>query len=141
MFLVSLRTLLRDRRVAFTIVGGINTLNGFLLYVLLYGVFSFPYAVALPTAYVLAAVCAFYLHRRFVFRVTGHVVRDLVRFLLVNAGGLALNELLLTLAVEVVGLNPILGQLVSGALTMVVSFIGHREFSFRRSSQLKGQPG
>lgn len=141
MFPPWIRALLRDHRVAFVVVGGINTVIGFLLYVAFVDLASFPYLVALPTSYVAASFIAFWLHRHFVFRVRGHVLRDLFRFILVNIGALVVNEILLTLAVEVVGLNPIIGQLAATAVTVVLSFLGHRDFSFRRPRQLKGQAG
>lgn len=135
----SLLALVRDPRVAFLIVGGLNTVIGFVFYIALLDLASVPYAAALPAAYLAATVVAFVLHRRFVFRVRGHAARDLFRFLLVNLGALAVNEVLLTLAVREVGLNPVVGQLVAAALTMMISFIGHRNFSFRRPRHTEGQ--
>ena len=51
------------------------------------------------------------LYRRFVFRVRGHVWRDLGRFELVNLGALAVNAALLPVFVEVFGF-PVLAYLI-----------------------------
>jgi putative flippase GtrA len=127
--------LIRDQRVAFVIVGGVNTLVG-LGWFLLFNHFAGPYAGymgALVLAHVCAVLCAFVLHRRLVFKVRGHVLLDLARFELVNLGALGVNAVLLPFFVEVVGLPVVLAQIVSTAITIVTTYLGHRWFSFRRS--------
>lgn len=124
----------RDQRLAFLIVGGVNTALGtgfFVMWQLLVGA-RIGYLGSLGLAHVSAVLCAFALYRRLVFRVRGHLLRDLGRFELVNLTSLAVNAALLPVAVEVVGLPPIVGQLAVTAVTTVVSFFGHRDFSFRR---------
>lgn len=127
--------LIRDQRVAFVIVGGINTVNGFTLFVvfhLLFGDGFVHYMSALFAASAIAMAIAFNLHRRFVFRVRGHVLRDFGRFLMVNLGMLGLNAVLLPFLVEVVRLPVILAQVAATVVIIVVSYVGHRSFSFRR---------
>ncbi len=72
------------------------------------------------------------LHRRFVFRVRGHVWLDLARFEVVNLAALGLNAVLLPLLVEVAGLPVILAQVVAGGLAVIGTYFGHLLFSFRR---------
>ncbi len=125
----------RDQRVAFILVGGTNTVVGALWFI----AFQFliqpiaGYMAVLLCAHVAAVLCAFVLYRNFVFRVRGHVLRDLARFELVNLTALAINAALLPLLVEVVKLPVLLSQLLITAGTMLVSFFGHRGFSFRRT--------
>jgi putative flippase GtrA len=127
--------LIRDQRVAFLIVGGVNTLIGlgwFLLFHRLVGQVV-GYMGTLVLAHVGAVLCAFVLHRRFVFRVRGQVLVDLARFELVNLGALAANAVLLPVFVELVGLQVILAQIISTFISVVTTYVGHRGFSFRRS--------
>ncbi|RHA38911.1 GtrA family protein [Cellulomonas rhizosphaerae] len=129
--------LVRDRRVAFLIVGGINTFLGtawFILFQTMFGdsLGTFTYLVSLLCAHVAAVLTAFVLYRRFVFRVRGHVWVDLARFEVVNLTALGINALALPFVVEVVGLKPIAAQLVITCVTAVISYLGHRDFSFRR---------
>jgi putative flippase GtrA len=127
--------LVRDRRIAFILVGGFNTVNGFLVFVLfhiLLGDGFVRYMAAMLGSHVVAVLCAFVLHRRFVFRVRGHVLLDLARFEMVNLGALAANAVLLPVFVEIVGTPVVLGQLLAGGLTVVGSYAGHSLFSFRR---------
>lgn len=130
--------LVRDQRVAFLLVGALNTANGFVLFVcfhLLLGDGFVRYMTTLLLSHVVAVVCAFFLHRRFVFRVRGHLLLDAVRFEVVNLGGLALNAALLPLFVEVAGLDVLVAQLVVTVAVVVLSYLGHSLFSFRRSAE------
>lgn len=129
--------LVRDRRVAFLIVGGINTLMGtfwFILYQSLLGdrFGQYTYMLSLLCAHVCAVLTAFVLYRRFVFRVRGHVWLDLWRFEVVNLGALGINALALPFVVQVVGLPPIPAQLAVTCVTALITYFGHRDFSFRR---------
>ena len=127
--------LVADRRVAYLIVGVFNTANAFLLFIVAQWILgdSFAgYMSSLLISHVLGVLCAFVLHRRFVFRVRGHVWLDLARFEVVNLAALGLNAVLLPLLVEVAGLPVILAQVVAGGLAVIGTYFGHLLFSFRR---------
>ena len=126
--------LVRDQRVAFLVIGGVNTLIGlgwFLLFHRLVGGVV-GYLGTLLLAHVCSVLCAFVLHRRLVFRVRGNVLTDLGRFELVNLGGLGLNAVALTFFVEVAGLPVVLSQVLATVFSVVGTYLGHRTFSFRR---------
>lgn len=123
-----------DQRVAFIGVGAFNTVLGALLFVgleLTLGRVA-GYMIVLIIAHGLAVICAFFMHRRFVFRVQGNVLIDFIRFETVHLGALGINAVLLPLLVEVGGLPVIPSQFLIVGVTAVVSFFGHRHFSFRR---------
>ncbi|HEY0188603.1 MAG TPA: GtrA family protein [Cellulomonas sp.] len=129
--------LIKDRRVAFLIVGGINTVLGtawFVVFEKLFGehLGTYGYLASLLAAHVAAVLCAFVLHRRLVFRVRGHVWLDLARFEVVNLSALGINLVALPFVVEVVGMSPIPGQLLVTCVTALATYVGHRDFSFRR---------
>lgn len=126
--------LVRDQRVAFVLVGATNTVVGALWFIAFQLLIQDPlgYMAVLACAHVASVLCAFVLYRRFVFRVRGHVLRDLGRFELVNLGALAVNAALLPLLVEVAHLPVLASQLIIAAGTVLISFFGHRDFSFRR---------
>jgi putative flippase GtrA len=73
------------------------------------------------------------MHRRFVFRVRGHVLRDLVRFESVYLTALGINAVALPVLVEL-GLPRIPAQTIIVAFTMLLNYFGHRHFSFRRGA-------
>ena len=127
--------LVRDQRVAFLLVGGMNTAIGalwFMLFLWLLPGGPAGYLSALACAHVAAVLCAFVLYRRFVFKVTGHVWRDLARFELVNLTTLAFNFATLPVLVEVLGWPVLPSQFAIAGVTVVYSCFSHRGFSFRR---------
>ncbi len=129
--------IVKDQRIAFLLVGATNTVIGtgwFVFFEMLVG-HRFGYISSLLMAHVAAVLCAFWLYRWFVFRVHGHVWRDLARFEVVNLTSLGINLVCLPFVVEVVGLSPIPAQLLITLITMMVSFFGHKRFSFRRTPE------
>ncbi len=129
--------IVRDQRVAFLVVGGINTAVGAGWFIAFQALVEarLGYVVVLLCAHVAAVLSAFVLYRRFVFHVVGHVWRDLWRFELVNVSALGVNLALLPVLVELVGLPVLPAQLSITAATMLISFFGHRGFSFRRDPE------
>lgn len=127
--------IIRDQRVAFLIVGGTNTAIGAVWFVLFLSLFprgTVGYLGALLCAHIAAVLCAFVLYRRFVFQVTGHVLRDLARFELVNLSTLVFNFAVLPVLVEVFGWPVLPSQFAIAGVTVVYSWFAHRGFSFRR---------
>jgi putative flippase GtrA len=123
----------RDQRVAFLIVGGINTVVGFLCFagfLLLVG--KQRYLVALLCAHVVAVLIAFVLYRFAVFKVRGHVLADLWRFETVYLSALAVNFVVLPMLVEIAHLPVLLAQALIVLVTSVMSWVGHKHYSFRR---------
>jgi len=135
--------LINDQRVAFLVVGGINTVVGFAIFVACSesvgqvvdhrsGTVAGT-LVTLGISHVLGVLFAFVMHRRFVFRVQGHLLRDLARFWSVYLVAGAINLVALPLLVEL-GLHRIPAQAIIVAASTVLSYFGHRHFSFRRSA-------
>lgn len=144
-----LRELLADRRVRFLLVGGFNTVFAFLLFAALEatagraldraGNLVAGSLVPLLGSYAVAILVAFALYRRLVYRVHGHVLRDLGRFVSVYVVSITLNAVLLPLLVAV-GVPRLGAQALLVVLITVVSYVGHGRFSFRRGSPGEGDP-
>lgn len=126
----------RRQEVGFALIGAFNTVFGMALTVFWLWLLpdSWPTAVSVVLAYAIGVVTAFVLHRTLVFRVRGRVLRDFLGFVAVNSGGLLLNVVLLSLAVDVAGLPAIPSAVVVMAVVAVASFFGHRHISFRRAA-------
>jgi putative flippase GtrA len=128
--------LVRDQRIAFLMVGAVNTAVGFGWFVLFEITVGrvWGYLASLAFAHVFSVLCAFVLYRRFVFRVRGHVWRDLGRFELVYLVSISVNFVLLPILVEIGHLPPLLAQFLIVFVTTLISYFGHRGFSFRRTA-------
>ncbi|OBJ55181.1 GtrA family protein [Mycobacterium asiaticum] len=134
--------IIRDQRVAFLVVGVFNTIIGFAIFIAAsetvghfvdqrYGEVAGS-VVTVIVMHVLSVLSAFVLHRRFVFRVRGHVFRDLLRFWSVYLTAGAINLIALPVMVEL-GVARIPAQVIIVAVTTLLTYFAHRHFSFRRS--------
>lgn len=135
--------IVKDQRIAFLVVGAANTAIGFGWFTLFNHLFSglrFGYMLALLCAHVCATLCAFFLYRGLVFRVHGKVLLDLMRFWSVYLVSLGINALVLPALVEGLGWNPLASQAVIVLITTVLSYVGHKNFSFRRSATPEVNP-
>jgi putative flippase GtrA len=129
--LLRVRALLEREEVRFLIVGVVNTIVGYGLFALF--LMFFGYLVSLYLSYAMAVSLAFVLHRRFTFRVRGNVLVDFVRFVGVYVVSLAVNSVVLPVLVELVGLHPLVAQGAALVITTLISYVGHKWFSFRRA--------
>jgi len=122
-------------KIRFFIVGGFNTIIGLGAF----AVFQFlsngalHEVVVLLLAHLVASSIAFVLHRRVVFRVSGQIVVDYVRFQSIYVIPLSINAIVLPLLVRVGGVNVYLAQLLFTVVSVCISYIGHKYFSFRRA--------
>lgn len=126
--------IVKDRRLAFLIVGGANTVIGFALFALFEVTIGqlWGYMATLAFAHVTSVICAFFLYRHLVFRVRGHFWLDLARFESVYLVAIAVNAVLLPVLVEFAGFAPIVAQGLIVFVTTMISYLGHSRFSFRR---------
>jgi len=127
-----------DQRIRFLAVGGVNTVVGYLIYaVLAQWVFQnvfLGYLISLAISYAISITLAFVLYRRFVFVVKGNVFVDFLRFVSVYAVSILANAVALPFLVEVFGMNPLIAQAIVLVVTTIISFLGHKHFSFRRAA-------
>jgi len=137
--------IVRDQRVAFLLVGGLNTVLGtgwFIVFQLLFDrmhIGRFDYMISLVCAQAASIMCSFIMQRTLVFRVHGNFWLDFVRFASVSMSALGINLVLLPFFVEVFSMPKIPAQLLATAIIAVSTYFAHREFSFRRKRATTAQ--
>ena len=89
------------------------------------------YMIAILIAQAVIISLAFPTYRRLIFRSTGPWRRDLPRFVGVWAGGFLAGVVATPALVELVGLDPLLAQVIAVGAVAVLSYLGHRFVSFR----------
>ena len=132
-----LRLLFDDERARFLVVGGINTIFGYAIFALLFVTagHTIGYLGSLYVSYAVGVSLAFVLHRRVTFRAHetgGNPVLDFLRFASVYVVSLAVNTIGLPLLVELGHLPALLAQAIMVVVTTIISYVGHKYFSFRR---------
>lgn len=117
--------------VKFGIVGVSNTLLFFATYTLLLKVFGVWYLAASGIGFAVGAVNGFLLNRAWTFK--GHEGDALtpLRWCVVQGFGLALNEGLLYLCVDGIGLDKLIGQAIAIAVVVVITFFANRAWTFK----------
>lgn len=133
-----LSRLIKDKRVLFLLVGGVNTLVGTLWFVVFDVLLGhrwngWGHYPALVLTYVFAILCAFVLYRKVVFRVHGHVWRDLIRFASVYVMAFFINLVLLAVLVNGLHWPAIVSQFLIVFVTTTLSWLGHSNYSFART--------
>lgn len=133
-----LRRVLGDKRIRFVLAGGLNTAFGFACFVAYQHTVGthWGYMWTLALTHVTSVLFAFATHRSFVFQVSGRLLADLWRFESVYLTALGLNAVLLPSLVELGGVPVLVAQAAITCLNVLVSWLGHSRFSFRRPSAL-----
>lgn len=130
--------LLGSEKTRFLVVGAINTLISYLLFVLFFWLSGRSnYFLAYLLSFAIALLIGFSLQRIFVFRVKGQLLLDFLRYSLVQFVSFAANAALLTFLVELLFFDPLIAQALSLGLTVTASYLAHRHFSFRRKTSSK----
>lgn len=129
-----LTKIIKDEKVRFLAVGGFNTAFGFTMFVVFQSTVGHVvgYIVSLYLAHIVASCVAFVLYRRVVFDVRGAVLLDFVRFQGVYVVPLLANTMALPLLVSLGGWNVYAAQGIMVVFLTVISYLGHKFFSFRR---------
>lgn len=129
-----LKRLLTDQRSLFLFVGAANTLFATLLFsglVLVFGA-GVPSVVSLVMAWAVSLLTGFFAHRILVFRVSGRMLPDFLRYASVTYVSLLINIGALALLADVMGLPPIPVQIGIVLFAVLFNYFGHKFFSFRR---------
>ena len=128
--------------VRYLMVGVWNTVFGYSLYALLTALLMprvrFGYIYASVASNLLAITLAYFCYKFFIFKTQGHYLAEWLRCIVVYGSALLPGLVLLPLLVE--GLHTgfhlgrsapyVAGALLTG-LTVIYSFLGHKNFSFR----------
>lgn len=125
-----------SEKTRFLIVGAWNTAFGYLafivLYLLLYRVLH--YLLIMVIAHFIAVCNAFVGHKYVVFRSGENVAGEFFRFNLSYGGTIVFGLIGMPIMVELLHLHPIAAQGILIVITVVLSYVLHKNISFRRRS-------
>ena len=126
----------KNEKIRFLFWGLINTFTGFLFFVILYWAIGKQLGsfVAVIGSYLLGSLVSFANFKYFVFKVKGHLVIDYLRFIVVYLPSLAINLIVLPFLLRATTINPYLAQAITLSILSILSYLGHKYFSFFRKS-------
>lgn len=118
------------------LVGILNTIVGYGSYVLLiyFGVY---YLLANVLSTIIGTAHSYVWNKFFTFKSKKKSFSELIRFLIVYAVQFFINIGLLKVLVDFVGMNKMLAGIPTLFVTTLISFLGHKYFSFRQLNQKK----
>ena len=118
----------------FLIVGGWNTVFGYAVFVALYALLhrSMHVTGIIAITYVIATLNNFLCYKWFVFRTSGRHVREYLRFTMVYVPAFLANLIVLPLALRSLDLNAYVVQAMFTFAVLVISYFGHKYWTFRR---------
>jgi putative flippase GtrA len=138
--------------VRYLMVGGFNTLFGYGLFALLNwllsGLGQYSYLLAAVLGNVVAITVAFLGYKWFVFRTRGHYLREWIRCVGVYGSTMVIGLVGLSILVPILRhhlVRPVLAPYAAGAMMtgvgVIISFLGHKNISFRRTISEDGPKG
>lgn len=130
-----LRLWSNSQKLRFLILGAWNSLFGYCSFALGYLLLHqwLQYVVIAVLAHVVAISQSFLTHKFLVFRSTGRWPAEFLRFNLTHLGTFLAGLAGLVLLVDGFNLHPLVAQAIVLAATVVVGYLAHARFSFRRA--------
>lgn len=122
-----------QQKTLYLFVGGWNTLFGFITYSLFYYFLSdtVHYLILLIPVNIISITNAYICYKLWVFKTVGNYLREYLRFYFVYGIGFIINLLLMAVLVELIYLNPIAAQAITAIVTVIISYLGHKNYSFK----------
>jgi putative flippase GtrA len=118
----------------YLLAGGANTVFGYGIYAALNyaltDLFPYAYLAAAVLGNIIAITLAYINYKFFVFKTKGNYLKEYLRFYVVYGFSLVLGLILLPFFVEVLLINSYLAGALLLPITVLISFIGHKNFSF-----------
>lgn len=108
--------------IKFIIVGGINTLNYYVLYLIFLQLIHFSYLVSHIVAFLISFVISFYLNCYFVYKVKP-TLKKFFAFPLTQVVNMGVQTLLLYVLVDQFDMSPVIAPLLGLIITIPITFI------------------
>ncbi|MCI2802597.1 GtrA family protein [Staphylococcus pettenkoferi] len=108
--------------IKFVIVGGINTFNYYVVYLLLLKVLNVQYLVSHITGFIVALIISYYLNCYFVYKVQP-TLRKFLQFPVTQLVNVGMQTLLLFIFVRFFHINSVIAPFAGLIITIPVTFI------------------
>lgn len=123
------------KKLRYLIVGGWNTLFGYVVGVLLYKKYNleYPVVVIAVASNIVAITMSFFTYKTLVFKTKGRLVKEYFRSYFVYGGSALISIFMLWAYVEKLGIQIEIAQALAIITTVVMSFFGHEKLTFKSS--------
>ena len=125
-----INNLFEDKKVRFLFVGVLNTIFGYAVYAL-FIYLKMHYFLAQLLSSILAIAHSYLWNKYFTFRSPGGSASEIIRFVSVYAVSYLLNMGILFVSIEFFKWNAYFAGFICLFVTTVISYVGHKNISFR----------
>ena len=126
---------IKSQSIRYIITGVWNTVFGILVYALLIKLLGENHYILLAVvSNIISITNAYICYKLFVFKTKGNILKEYLKCYVVYGLSMLLGLLLLYVFVDIAGLNPVTANIISVLLLTIVSFVGHRYYSFKNKS-------
>lgn len=126
-----IKKLFNIESIRFVFVGGINTLVGYGSYAL-FLMFNINYLISNTLSTIIGVANSYIWNRNFTFKSKASVKEELTKFVSVYLVSYLISMLSIYILVSKLGVNEYVGGLLNLVVTTLISYFGHKKFSFRR---------
>lgn len=131
-----------SRKLRFLVIGGWNTVFGYLCFYFLYLLTAdyLHYLIIAVIAHIVNVIQAYVMQRRMVFRSEARIAGEFLRFNASLVGTLLFNLLAMYLLVRVTALSPLVAQAIVILASLVLTYVLHSRISFARRPEEQRPP-
>lgn len=129
-FLDKIKEIIKMQQIRFLIVGVLNTIVGYGIYALLV-MFDFNYLLANTIGTIIGIIHSYIWNRYFTFNSRNSVKKEIIKFVFVYFVSYLIGLINLYFFVNN-GINKYLAGILNIFITTLISWFGHKNFSFRR---------
>lgn len=128
--------LLKQKQFRFLLVGGLNTLVGYGTYAILLTL-EINYLIATTISTIIGIMHSYIWNKFFTFKSKEKVVKEIFRFIFIYFISYILGMISICFFVTVLNINEYIAGLMNLVLTTLISWFGHKNFSFQKNENKK----
>ncbi|MFZ0369992.1 MAG: GtrA family protein [Halobacillus sp.] len=113
---------LNNELTRFILVGGMNTLNYYIVFLFLHNLLNFHYMIAHITGFLISFVISFFLNTYFTYKVKP-TLKKFLQFPLTQVVNVGVSSILVFVLVDLLSLNSNVAPLIAVFFTVPVTFI------------------
>lgn len=124
---------MKNQSIKFIIVGVLNTIVGFITYAVYIQFIHNNYLQALIFSHIVGVAHSYLWNNKWTFQQKKYNARSAMKFMSVYVVTFFVNLFLLAILVDTIEMNKLVAQAIALFLTTLVSFFGHKYWSFKTS--------
>ena len=129
-----IKNLLNKQEIRFLFVGGLNTIVGYGIYAILV-YFQLNYLLANTISTLLGVAHSYLWNRFFTFKSKEKAGKELIKFISVYLLSYILGSFTLFFFKSILNISPYFAGLINLIFTTLISWFGHKNFSFRKGDK------